>query len=193
MGNKGSKGAVALPKGTLQELSSLGFSEAELGALYSVFLGLSSGGAGPVVAVSVSEFQSALGFKRDTSLFLDRVFRVMDADQDGRLTFAEFARAVAALSPAATEAKTRFVFKIYAPAGAERIAPADLRELLVAVLKENGISLTGHQVDEVVRGTFAQADIDGDGYISYAEWKAMCATSPGLLRNLTINVAEACR
>jgi Ca2+-binding EF-hand superfamily protein len=139
MGQKGSKGAVALPKGTLQELSSLGFSEAELGALFSVFLGLSSGGgAGPIVTVSVSEFQSALGFKRDTSLFLDRVFKVMDADQDGRLTFAEFARAVAALSPAATEAKTRFVFKIYAPAGAERIAPADLRELLIAVLKENG-------------------------------------------------------
>ena len=215
MGNKHAKGgaagsgsavaaAHALPKGVVERHKGA-FSEAELEALHSVFLQM-----GPNADfVTVSDFQSAAlgggpatgvaaaaaaaagpGRAGGGSLFLERVFRLFDADNDGKLSFEEFVSGVRCFAPSASEAKVRFSFRLYAQRGAEKISPADLRELLAAVLAQSGIALSAAQVDDVVRLTFSKHDTDGDGFISYAEYAPMCAANPSVLRNLTINVRE---
>jgi serine/threonine-protein phosphatase 2B regulatory subunit len=97
---------------------------------------------------------------------------------------------VRSFAPASSDAKVRFSFRLYAQRDAERISPADLRELLAAVLAQSGVALSAPEVDSVVRLTFAQHDADKDGFISYAEYAHMCAENPAVLRNLTINVQE---
>lgn len=198
MGNKHGKGASAgggaaappLPKGVAERHKGA-FSEAELEALHSVFLSLGA----RADFVTIAEFQHALGGaagggRAGGSLFLERVFRLFDSDSDGKLSFDEFVAGVRCFAPSASEAKVRFSFRLYAQRDAEKISPADLRELLAAVLAHNGIALSGAQVDDVVRLTFGQHDADGDGFISYAEYAHMCAENPSVLRNLTINVRE---
>lgn len=82
MGNKSSSPKGALPKKDLALYSKSGFSEKEIQALYGQFLSLATSGGG----LTQSEFQAALGFKgRETSLFLERVFKQMDVDHDGKL------------------------------------------------------------------------------------------------------------
>jgi len=207
MGNKHAKGAAgggsaaaaahALPKGVVERHKGA-FSEAELEALHSVFLQM-----GPHADyVTVSDFQNAAlgggsaaaaagpGRAGGSSLFLERVFRLFDSDNDGKLSFEEFVSGVRCFAPSASEAKVRFSFRLYAQRGAEKISPADLRELLAAVLAQSGIALSAAQVDDVVRLTFSKHDTDGDGFISYAEYAHMCAENPSVLRNLTINVRE---
>ena len=206
MGNKGSKGgkggdggaaAVALPKGMVERYKG-SFSEVELQALHAVFCSLGS----RTDFVTIAEFLSvaspaaaagkagAAAVTGGGSLFLERVFRLFDVDADGRLSFDEFVAGVRCFAPAASEAKVRFSFRLYAQRDPERISPADLRELLADVLAHNGIALSGAQVDDVVRLTFGQHDSDRDGFISYAEYKHMCAENPSVLRNLTIHVNE---
>ena len=124
------------------------------------------------------------------SLFLQRVFKLIDVDADGKLSFDEFLGGVRSFAPGASEAKVRFSFRLYAQRDAERISPADLRELLAAVLAQSGVALSAPEVDSVVRLTFAQHDADKDGFISYAEYAHICAENPTVLRNLTINVQE---
>ena len=199
MGNKNAKGAAgggasaaaaaqALPKGMVERHKGA-FTEAELVALHSVFLQMPANPRADFV--TVAEFQSAAaGRSGGGSLFLERVFRLFDADSDGKLSFEEFVAGVRCFAPSASEAKVRFSFRLYAQRGAEKISPADLRELLAAVLAHNGIALSAAQVDDVVRLTFGQHDTDGDGFISFAEYAHMCAENPSVLRNLTINVRE---
>jgi Ca2+-binding EF-hand superfamily protein len=81
MGNKSSSPKGVLPKKDLALYSKSGFSEKEIQALYGQFLSLATTGH-----LTQSEFQAALGFKgRETSLFLERVFKQMDVDHDGKL------------------------------------------------------------------------------------------------------------
>lgn len=48
------------------------------------------------------EFQRALGFKRETSLFVERVFTLFDQNGDGLISFTEFIKGLAILSPNGT-------------------------------------------------------------------------------------------
>jgi Ca2+-binding EF-hand superfamily protein len=195
MGNKGSRGGSgaesgpALPKTMAAKLSGFGFSEAELQALYFVFSSMiASKQAGDFL--SLSEFQTALGFKQKSSLFLERVFKIMDSDNDSKLTFPEFVTGIAAFSPLQSEIKVKFAFKVFTGPTGENISHADLKLLLSSILKENNIEMTSSQIDEMVTQTFESYDKDGDGFINFREFSDMCSTKPSILKHLTINIAE---
>ena len=190
MGNKNSRASgPALPKGVATKLSGLGFSEAELQALCFVFCSMITSKQGTEF-LSLSEFQTALGFKQMTSLFLERVFKIMDSDNDSKLTFPEFVTGIAAFSPVQSDIKVKFGFKIFAGPTGETISHADLKLLLSSILKENNIEMTSSQVDDMVTQTFETYDRDNDGFINYKEFQNMCETKASVLKHLTINIAE---
>lgn len=71
-----------------------------------------------------------------------------------------------------------------------KILPTDLKVMLSAVARENGVSLTDGQVDRLVGETFKQYDVNHDGAIDFDEYRSMCIQNPAMLKPLTINVAE---
>ncbi len=192
MGNKGSRAGAesgpSLPKSMATKLSGFGFSEAELQALYFVFCSMISSKQGDFL--SLSEFQTALGFKQKSSLFLERVFKIMDSDNDSKLTFPEFVTGIAAFTPLQSEIKVKFAFKVFTGPSGDSISHADLKLLLSSILKENNIEMTSSQVDDMVSQTFESYDKDADGFINFREFADMCSTKPSILKHLTINIAE---
>lgn len=115
-----------------------------------------------------SEFQATLsGQRRESkSLFLQRIFALMDSNRDGCISFEDFLVGIARLAPnAVPEAKMRFTFAIYDMDGTGRISPANLRALLASLLGENDVALPGAQLDAIVAHTFATEDANRDGCV----------------------------
>lgn len=82
----------------------------EVKALYAQFISLKGEEpASPAdLHISGTEFQKALGFKGDASVFLARIFQLFDENKDGAITFEEFMHSIAVLTPnAAPEAKLK--------------------------------------------------------------------------------------
>jgi hypothetical protein len=65
-----------------------------------------------------------------------------------------------------------------------------VRALLVSLLAEQDVTLPRAALDALVARTFAAEDANGDGVIDLAEFASMVAKRPGMLRPLTLSVAE---
>jgi hypothetical protein len=50
----------------------------------------------------------------------------------------------------------------------------------------DGCSLKDDQIRKLVDQTFEEADNNGDGLINFAEYKAMVAKHPAMIKNMTI-------
>lgn len=192
MGNK--VGKVQLKSKDVSKLSSqTGFEAEEIKALYAQFLVLkSSEGADETATMNFTEFQAALGYRNaPTSLFIERIFRIFDENGDGSITFEEFVGGLSLLTPTAIpEKKLRFTFQIYDVSRKGAISQSDLRDMLLGVLKENDVPMSDDQVNRLVLDTFAQHDLNKDGYIDFEEYRQMCIKSPSILKPLTLNVTE---
>ncbi len=97
------------------------------------------------------------------------------------------------LTPPTSPPPFAVTFALYDADGKGKISATDLKVMLGAVLRENGVSMTEPQVDMMVGNTFREHDTNGDGFIDYDEYKQMCAVNQNMLKPLTINVGEILR
>lgn len=192
MGHKASK--IALKSKDITRLSeATKFTPDEVKALYAQFVSLKGEDMGSSTGLNITaaEFQAALGFRDGGSVFLQRIFQLFDGNGDGVVNFEEFMHSIAVLTPtAAPEARLEFAFRLYDVERRGSISPANVKYMLSHSFAENGIAIADPAVDKIVSDTFRQYDTDRDGVLSFAEFKAMCALQPNVMRPLMLNVSE---
>ncbi len=142
--------------------------------------------------VSLSQFQRGLGFISASSLFVERVFRVMfDTDGSGKLDFPKFVHGIHRLSSSEThDNKVKYSYAMHNIAGGDGISRADLTRMLTSCLHESEVAVPAADVDAIVSKTFATFDADGDDRISFDEYIEMVKHDKEVLAPLTLDVPE---
>jgi serine/threonine-protein phosphatase 2B regulatory subunit len=206
MGANQSKGTIKKPKllrkrsrsrrivePTAKEYAALSaetkFTEAELRILWQKFLTLS----GSQVAdgtIDMGEFQAALSLENEA--FARRVFAAFDKDGSQEIDFAEFTRGLSAMSPRASlEEKARFCFALYDIDGNGEIDRDELRSILAYSLSQNSaIKLSDEQLGRIIDRAYDKMDKNGDGGISFDEFKTEAAKNPSILACVNLNIEE---
>jgi len=157
----------------------------EIKRLYNQFKSIASSRDDDGV-IDREEFQQALGLK--DSLFVKRMFSLFDSDDNGQIDFKEFICGLSTFCEKATlEEKLRFSFRIYDVDNDGHITKEELYKLLEASLIENSLGLPQKDLQALVDATFREADANGDGMISYDEYKEHVARHPTMIKNMTLH------
>ncbi len=173
----------------------------EIQKLYDQFRGISSSRDDDGV-IDKMEFQTALGLK--DSLFVDRMFSLFDGDTDGNIDFREFITGLSVFCEKGTiDEKLKFSFRIYVCSclflrssfftlckdfdNDGFISKDELYKLLRASLVENSLGIPEEQLQSLVDATFAEADTDGDGKISFEEYRVLVTKHPSMISQMTIS------
>ena len=96
---------------------------------------------------------------------------IFDEDGDGDVDFQEFVTSLSAFSSKGNkEQKLRFAFKVY---DIDRDDYISNGELFIVLKMMVGSNLKDHQLQQIVDKTIMEADLDGDGKISFEEFTRM--------------------
>ncbi len=184
MGQKGSTNS--LKKKHVKELMlQTHFGSDEIEALYAHFRSIASSVTDDGV-IDRNEFRKAMGLSQ--SLFVDRLFQLFDENNNGLINFPEFLTGLSILCIRGTlEEKMSFSFRIYDFDNDHKISNEELTSMLKTSLSENGLSLTPAQIEQIIRGTFKEADKNGDGFIDFDEYKRIVDKQPSILSSMTLD------
>ncbi|KAF4353223.1 hypothetical protein F8388_014691 [Cannabis sativa] len=138
--------------------------------------------------INKEEFQLGLfGNSKKQSLFTDRIFQMFDTKQDGVIDFGEFVRFLSIFHPKTPQAeKVSCAFQQYDLWNTGFIEHEEVKEMIMALLKESDLILPDEIIESIVKKTFEEADFKRDGKIDMEEWKELVAKNPSLLKNMTI-------
>lgn len=100
-----------------------------------------------------------------------RMIAIFDEDGGGSVDFQEFVSGLSAFSSRGSkEEKLRFAFKVY---DIDRDGYISNGELFVVLKMMVGSNLKDGQLQQIVDKTIMEADLDGDGKISFEEFEKM--------------------
>ena len=103
---------------------------------------------------------------------------IFDEDGGGDVDFQEFVSGLSAFSSKGNkEQKLRFAFKVY---DIDRDGYISNGELFIVLKMMVGNNLKDQQLQQIVDKTIMEADLDGDGKISFEEFASIVANTDGL-------------
>jgi len=142
--------------------------------------------------IDMSELTVAMGLKGN-SVLARTIFRLFDVTHTKRINFRTWVTTLSALSQKASlEDKIKFSFSLYDLNNDGKIDKQEIHDLLQAAVRENVVSLTPLQVEEIVSQTLAKADRDGNGTVDYEEYKEMVQQSQKFLESFSLDVETLC-
>lgn len=113
-----------------------------------------------------------------------RMIAIFDEDGGGTVDFQEFVAGLSAFSNRGErDEKLRFAFKVY---DMDRDGFISNGELFLVLKMMVGNNLKDQQLQQIVDKTIMEADHDGDGKISFEEFKAMVANTD-IAKQMTID------
>ncbi|DAZ92669.1 TPA: hypothetical protein N0F65_000439 [Lagenidium giganteum] len=140
--------------------------------------------------IDSSEFQTALGFPVKESLYVDRIFRLFDTNNDSFISFSEFLQSVVILSSKGkTDDKLRFSFNVLDLDNDSKLSKQELLRMLESCILENSINIPHDCLEKIVDKTIEHVDMDRDGFISFEEYKVLADFNPSMLSHLTFNIS----
>ena len=163
------KDKLGLNKGPLEGAAEfLALSAEEIGQFRKVFHKLDKDHDGQV---NQSEFCKFIGVKNTP--FVERLFVLMDEDNDGEFGFGELLQAVGTFCMFGHGEMLRFAFGVFDKDGNGKIEDDELKALLKM--------LHGQNYDVVCKHTLDRFDTDRDGFISFPEFQEMDRNFPNLM------------
>eukprot|EP01094_Clydonella_sp_ATCC50884_P015377 TRINITY_DN25977_c0_g1_i1.p1 TRINITY_DN25977_c0_g1~~TRINITY_DN25977_c0_g1_i1.p1 ORF type:complete len:190 (+),score=90.04 TRINITY_DN25977_c0_g1_i1:33-572(+) len=167
----------------LEELkSSTQFSEEDMKKLHRRFKKIDNDGNG---TLSSEEFHDIPGLVGNP--LLDRVLAVFDTDGDGEIQFSEFISALSIFCRKDNpEQKLKFAFQVY---DINKDGFISNGELYMVLKKMVGNNLDPIQLQQIVDKTIREADKDGDGKVSYEEFRQMIGNAEAIEEKLTVSLS----
>mmetsp|Transcript_19309 Transcript_19309/g.62814 ORF Transcript_19309/g.62814 Transcript_19309/m.62814 type:complete len:231 (-) Transcript_19309:291-983(-) len=133
------------------------------------------------------EFLGVMGGQH--GLFMDRIFDVLDTERNGVISFAEFVKGLSVFHPRASQnEKEAMAFKIYDLRGTGAIEKEEVRDMLMALMRDNPhLLLSEEHMTTIIERTFDDVDLARDGKIHPSEWAALVERNPQVLNNMTLH------
>ncbi|XP_055540028.1 calcium and integrin-binding family member 3 [Wyeomyia smithii] len=118
--------------------------------------------------------------------FKGRMCQAFSRDRDGNLTFEDFLDLLSVFSEQAPrDIKVFYAFKIYDYDNDGFIGQSDLLEVITA-LTRNELTVEEHQ--QIVDNVIEEADVDGDGKLSYLEFEHVITRAPDFMSTFHIRI-----
>lgn len=143
--------------------------------------------AGEDGSVDQDELASALSLR--DPYYARRLFQMVDSDNSGEIDADEFIGFVRGIMSGSDDEKLQFAFRLHDPDDSGTIEPAELRQILESSLAQHGASLPDEAVENLTDALFRRADEDGNGSISFDEFKAVLDAYPKLKKQMTFSAA----
>ena len=105
----------------------------------------------------------------EDSLFVDRIFNVVDTERRGLLDWPHYIKAMSALEQGTPEARTTFLFHIYDTGGDDGISREELRHFFVSSLMTKADSFVEDVADIFVEGVFSRVNVNEKGDLTLPE------------------------
>lgn len=141
--------------------------------------------AGDDEYISQANFKKALDLKNPD--IADRLFKIFDIDETGRISIQEFINSVEELIMGDTETLLRFAFRLHDYHENGAIDKAELKYFFLSSIHENNLDVPHEQIDDLVELFFQEADTSNDGKISFPEFKNLILKFPDLKDKMTVS------
>ncbi|KEP65269.1 UNVERIFIED_CONTAM: protein phosphatase 2b regulatory subunit, putative [Hammondia hammondi] len=154
------------PQEQMDLLHAANFSERDLKKLYKRFRALDTNQNGELDTHELFDVPELA----DNPL-VKRVLSIFDTNGDGKVSFVEFLVGLSKLAANTDEfQKTKFAFDVY---DINKDGSISNGELFAVMKMMVGSNLNDQQLQQLVDRTIVQADKDGDGMISFDEFREM--------------------
>ncbi|GJQ65755.1 hypothetical protein Trydic_g11938 [Trypoxylus dichotomus] len=118
--------------------------------------------------------------------FRKRICEVFSRDGKGNLSFEDFLDLLSVFSEQAPrDIKVCYAFRIYDFDGDHHIGPEDLDHALRLLTRQE---LTPEDRQQIIEKVIEEADVDGDGKLSYMEFEHVITRAPDFVSNFHIRM-----
>ena len=133
------------------------------------------------------EFADALSTKKD-SLFVEQMFALCDADQNGFISFREFADMTVIFSKGSPDEKLELMFRMYDISGDGQLQKEEFRKMLKSMMDLVNTSVTSEQMNQLVDSMFTAAGFQNKEFLTVDDFKVLMRDHKEELSNAKMNV-----
>jgi calcium-dependent protein kinase len=106
----------------------------------------------------------------------DQIMKTIDQDNSGQISIEEFIRATVDYENLVSEKNLKSAFDFFDKDHSGSLSPDEVREVL-------GLNEDNNSTNKIVENIIKEVDVNGDGLISYDEFKTMMKNNKSLLKN----------
>jgi calcium-dependent protein kinase len=104
----------------------------------------------------------------------DEIMKTIDQDKSGQISIEEFLRATVDYENLVSEKNLKYAFEYFDKDHSGFLSPDEIRDVL-------GLTEQNEETSKLVNEIIKEVDTNGDGQISYDEFKAMMKLNQGLI------------
>ncbi|HKI98011.1 MAG TPA: EF-hand domain-containing protein [bacterium] len=144
--------------------------------------------AGRQQQITAPTLKQILGI-RDDALFA-RFFALFDADGNGTIDEEEFLAGLGALMSSSETERLRFLFRLHDERDKGYITRPQFTKLMEMILAEHNLNFGRRTVNDLAWALFREADKDGNGSISFEEFRDVLTQHPEASGGLALEVSD---